>query len=43
MQGGAVRRVEPVAGIEGQEIHFSSLGELRRFVHQEPAIVNTGL
>jgi hypothetical protein len=38
MQGGAVRRVEPVA-----RIYLSSLEELRRLVHHEPTLVNAGL
>lgn len=43
MKGGAVLRVEPVTRIEGQEIYFSSLGEGRRLVYEEPAIMNAGL
>ena len=43
MKGGAVRRVEPVARIEGQEVDFRSLRELRRLVHHEPTHVNAGL
>jgi hypothetical protein len=38
MQGGAVRRVEPVAGV-----YLSSVGGLRRLVHHEPTLVNAGL
>jgi hypothetical protein len=43
VEGGTISRLEPVAGIERQEVHFSSLGKLCRLVHQEPTIMNTGL
>jgi len=43
VKGSAVRRVEPVARIEGQEINFCSLRELCRLVHQKPTFVNAGL
>ena len=42
VKGGAVSRIEPVARIEREESHFSALGELRRFIHDEPTIVNAG-
>jgi hypothetical protein len=43
MKCGAVLGGEPVARIEGQEVNFSALRELRGLVHHESAIVNTGL
>ena len=43
MKGGAVIRVEPVTRIERQEIDLGSFRERRRLVHNEPAILNTGL
>lgn len=43
MEGGAVGRIEPVAGIERQEVHFGTLRERRGFVDDEAAIVNASL
>ena len=43
VEGGTISQVEPVTGIKRQEVHFSPFGKLRRLVHREPAIMNTGL
>ena len=43
VKGGSVHRVEPVTGIERQEVHFSSLRKLRRLIYHEPGLMNAGL
>jgi hypothetical protein len=43
MKGGAVRRIEPVAGIERQEVHLGTLWKRRGFVDEEAAIVDASL
>ena len=37
MQGGTVGVIQPVARVKRQEFHFSAVGEIRRFVENEPS------
>jgi hypothetical protein len=37
MEGGTVGVIQPVAGVERQEFHFSAVGQIRRFVNNEPS------
>lgn len=43
VQGCAVGGIEPVTGIEGEQIDFCPLGKLRRLVDHESTIVNACL
>jgi hypothetical protein len=42
VQGGTIFRVEPVSGIEGQEIHLGPLGESGGLIDRQTAVVDAG-
>ncbi len=43
MQRGAVFLVEPVTGVERQELDFRSFGKVRGFINDEPSSLHASL
>jgi len=43
MEGGTVCVIQPVAGVKRQELHFSAVWQIRRFVDNEPSSLDRSL